>query len=83
VTAGVFATSLGAGEIVVAGSAQGASWVSGTMTLALIAPLLLGATTLLVGNPLVFGSALAIFGSTALVGILLYRRADRKARDEI
>jgi hypothetical protein len=83
VTAGIYAVSPQVGRLVLAVPAQGADLVSGASGFVLAAPTVPVFSPVLHGDGPLYGAALAAFTASAAAGIWMYRRADRRARDEL
>lgn len=86
VTAGVNEAGLGEGEIVVGGVGDGASEVTGHMTIALAShPLSLPVIVpaIWTGDAVVYGGAAAAFAVLAVLAVLGFRRRERQVLEEL
>lgn len=86
VTAGVNEAGSGAGEIVVGGVGDGASEVTGHMTIALAShppPIPALPRAIWTGDAIVYGGSAAVFAVLASFGILGFRRRSRRALEEL
>jgi hypothetical protein len=81
-TVGAYSTGNGSAEILLGAPARGASAVAGGVDFSLVTPAS-GPVARLLGDPLAFGGALVGVTAASLLGLVLYRRRDRRLRDEL